>query len=78
MTGPVPAPESVTPQQRLTKRELEIARLVSSGQSNPEIARTLFITPSTAARHVANINRKMGFHSRAQITAWMEQHRAAG
>jgi len=78
VTGPVPAPESVTPQQRLTKRELEIARLVSSGQSNPEIARTLFITPSTAARHVANINRKMGFHSRAQITAWMEQHRAAG
>ncbi|WP_412759507.1 response regulator transcription factor [Nocardiopsis tropica] len=51
---------------------------MSSGRSNPEIARTLFITPSTAARHVANINRKMGFHSRAQITAWMEQHRAAG
>ncbi|WP_017599475.1 LuxR C-terminal-related transcriptional regulator, partial [Nocardiopsis lucentensis] len=73
-----PSPESTSPQQRLTRRELEIARLVSTGKSNPEIARALFITPSTAARHVANINRKMGFHSRTQITAWIERHSASG
>ncbi|MFI6574274.1 LuxR C-terminal-related transcriptional regulator [Nocardiopsis sp. NPDC050513] len=73
-----PSPESTSPQQRLTRRELEIARLVSTGKSNPEIARTLFITPSTAARHVANINRKMGFHSRTQITAWIERHGTSG
>ncbi|WP_116244938.1 tetratricopeptide repeat protein [Nocardiopsis sp. FIRDI 009] len=73
-----PPPESTSPQQRLTRRELEIARLVSTGKSNPEIARALFITPSTAARHVANINRKMGFHSRTQITAWIERHSASG
>lgn len=72
---PAPAPESVTPEQRLTRRELEVALLVSAGKSNPEIARMLFITPPTAARHVANINRKMGFHSRAQIAAWVRQHR---
>ncbi|WP_159940923.1 MULTISPECIES: LuxR C-terminal-related transcriptional regulator [unclassified Nocardiopsis] len=72
--GPPPAPESVTPEQLLTRRELEVARLVSRGESNPEIARTLFITPSTAARHVANINRKMGFHSRTQIASWLRLH----
>ncbi len=75
-TGPTHSPETTSPQESLTKRELEIARLVSTGKSNPEIARTLFITPSTAARHVANINRKMGFHSRTQITAWVELHQA--
>ena len=70
-----PAPESTDPRELLTKRELEIARLVSTGKSNPEIAKALFITSATAARHVANINRKMGFHSRTQITAWIERHR---
>ncbi|WP_121180432.1 LuxR C-terminal-related transcriptional regulator [Nocardiopsis sp. Huas11] len=74
--GSAPA-ESEPPSSRLTQRELEIARLVSRGKSNPEIARTLFITPSTAARHVANINRKMGFHSRTQIAAWVERHRGS-
>ncbi len=69
-------PDVTRPQDSLTKRELEIALLVSTGLSNPEIARDLFISPSTAARHVANINRKMGFHSRTQITAWVERHKA--
>jgi len=30
----------------------------------------LFISPATAARHVANIMAKLGFNSRAQIAAW--------
>ena len=72
---PLP-PETTRPQEALTKRELEIALLVSTGRSNPEIARELFITSSTAARHVANINRKMGFHSRTQITDWVRRHGA--
>lgn len=76
--GPFPAPESVTPTQVLTKRELEVALLVSRGESNPEIARSLFITSATAARHVANINRKMGFHSRTQIAAWVKRHQVSG
>nr|WP_150239398.1 LuxR C-terminal-related transcriptional regulator [Nocardiopsis quinghaiensis] len=69
-----PSPDSVTPEETLTRRELEVALLVSRGESNPGIARALFITSSTAARHVANINRKMGFHSRTQIAAWVRRH----
>ncbi|HIY43310.1 MAG TPA: LuxR C-terminal-related transcriptional regulator, partial [Candidatus Nocardiopsis merdipullorum] len=69
--------ETTHPRMRLTEREYEIALLVSSGKSNPEIARALFIAPATAARHVANINRKMGFNSRAQIAAWITQHESA-
>ncbi|MFD6097135.1 LuxR C-terminal-related transcriptional regulator [Nocardiopsis flavescens] len=72
--APLPPPPLTPPQDRLTRRELEVARLVSKGRSNPEIARVLFISPATAARHIANINRKMGFHSRAQIAAWIQSH----
>ncbi|MFL1432221.1 MULTISPECIES: response regulator transcription factor, partial [unclassified Nocardiopsis] len=72
--APPPPPPRTPPQERLTRRELEVARLVSRGRSNPEIARALFISPATAARHIANINRKMGFHSRTQIAAWIQSH----
>ena len=39
-------------------------------RSNKAIADELFISPATAARHVANILAKLGFSSRAQIAAW--------
>lgn len=68
-------PGSQPPEKRLTKREVEVANLVSRGHTNPQIAGELFISPSTAARHVANINRKTGFRSRAQIAEWVRRHR---
>ena len=54
----------------LTPRECQVAALVASGRSNKAIAEELFISPATAARHVANILAKLGFSSRAQIAAW--------
>ena len=62
----------------LTPREREIVELVASGRSNKAIAEELFISPATAARHVANILAKLGFSSRTQIAAWAaEGQRAA-
>jgi predicted ATPase/DNA-binding CsgD family transcriptional regulator len=55
---------------RLTPRERQVAALVASGRSNRAIAEELFISPATAARHVANILAKLGFSSRTQIAAW--------
>jgi predicted ATPase/DNA-binding NarL/FixJ family response regulator len=54
----------------LTPREREVVRLIASGHSNKAIAEELFISPATAARHVANILAKLGFSSRTQIAAW--------
>jgi predicted ATPase/DNA-binding CsgD family transcriptional regulator len=54
----------------LTPREHEVVALLGAGLSNREIARELFISPATAARHVANILAKLGFSSRAQVAAW--------
>ena len=54
----------------LTPRERQVVALVASGRSNKAIADELFISPATAARHVANILAKLGFSSRTQIAAW--------
>jgi pimeloyl-ACP methyl ester carboxylesterase/class 3 adenylate cyclase/DNA-binding CsgD family transcriptional regulator len=54
----------------LSRREREIAALIALGLSNRQVAEELVITLATAERHVANILRKLGFRSRAQIAAW--------
>ena len=61
------------PPSSLTQREYQIATLVASGRSNKAIAGELSISPTTAARHVANIMAKLGFNSRTQIAAWIAE-----
>src|SRR5262252_327219 len=60
---------------RLTRRELEVARLVADGLTNQAIARRLSVAPRTAEAHVENIRRKLQVRSRAQIAAWVTEHR---
>lgn len=60
----------------LTPREREIVALVAVGRSNKAIAAELFISPATAARHVANILAKLGFTSRAQVAAWAAERQS--
>ena len=55
----------------LTARELEIAALIAAGRRNKAIAAELVISPATVARHIANIMKKLGFRSRAQIATWI-------
>ena len=64
------------PPSTLTPRENEIAALVGTGRSNKAIASELSISPTTAARHVANILAKLGFSSRSQIAAWVNDKHA--
>jgi DNA-binding CsgD family transcriptional regulator len=52
----------------LTRRELEVVRLVSSGRTNREIARELFLSPRTVDMHVRNILGKLGARSRTDAT----------
>ena len=61
------------PPSSLTQREHQIATLVASGRSNKAIGGELSISPTTAARHVANIMAKLGFNSRTQIAAWIAE-----
>jgi DNA-binding NarL/FixJ family response regulator len=54
----------------LTDREREVVALIAAGKSNREIGAELYISPATAARHVANILAKLGYASRSQVAVW--------
>lgn len=59
---------STTPAlERLTPREREVVVLVASGLSNEEIARRLFVSPSTAKTHTARAMAKLDARDRAQL-----------
>lgn len=53
----------------LTEREREIARLASSGASNPDIAAELFLSRKTVERHLSNVMAKLGVRNRAELAA---------
>jgi pimeloyl-ACP methyl ester carboxylesterase/DNA-binding CsgD family transcriptional regulator len=67
--------EPTSSEPRLTSRELEVAGLVAEGLTNQAIARRLSVAPRTAEAHVENIRRKLQVRSRAQIAAWVTEHR---
>ena len=58
----------------LSSREHEVARLVTKGLTNREIARELVISERTAQNHVQHVLTKLGFRTRSQIAAWMSTH----
>lgn len=53
----------------LTKRQLEVLRLVAQGLSNQEIADELILSPRTVEMHVGNILNQLTCRSRAEAVA---------
>jgi DNA-binding NarL/FixJ family response regulator len=58
----------------LTRRQLEVPRLVAAGRSNREIAAALVISDHTVARHVQNIFATLGVSSRTAAGAFAFEH----
>ncbi len=67
----VAGPPIKTSTSPLSKRELEIAELVSEGISNKEIASRVFLSERTVETHVSNILDKLGVNSRVEISSWV-------
>src|SRR5256885_10090668 len=53
----------------LTRRELEILRLLACGMDHIDISRDLVISAKTVEKHIEHILLKLGVHSRAQAIA---------
>jgi DNA-binding NarL/FixJ family response regulator len=51
----------------LSPREREVARMLTEGRTNREIADGLFLSPRTVEQHVAKVLRKLGVRSRTEI-----------
>jgi DNA-binding NarL/FixJ family response regulator len=58
----------------LTPREAEVLRLIAAGQSNREIARTLFVSEATVKTHVNRIFAKTGSRDRSQALRYAYTH----
>jgi two-component system, NarL family, response regulator DevR len=59
--------ESEQDSPRLTRRELEIVRLLARGLTNREIGKATLISDSTVKFHVRGIMRKLAVHHRAEV-----------
>ena len=58
------------PDGKLSRRELEVLRLLATGLTNRDIATQLFLSEKTVARHLSNIFAKLEVSSRSAATAY--------
>jgi DNA-binding CsgD family transcriptional regulator len=57
----------------LTRREEEVAILVSRGLTNRQIASELFISGHMVATHIGEILKRLALSSRSRLSAWMAE-----
>lgn len=59
---------------QLSKRELEVLKLLVDGRSNVEIAKVLYLSPNTVKTHVRSILNKLGVDHRIQAAVMALRH----
>jgi PAS domain S-box-containing protein len=74
LTAPAPADDRA-PASTLTRRELEILRVMATGANTRVAAEKLHVSPSTIRNHAQNIFGKLNVHSRLEAVAYAMTHR---
>lgn len=65
-----PAETPATRPENLTKREIDVIRLIAKGYSNRQIAEELLISDRTVSTHVGRILKKLQLENRTQIALY--------
>ncbi len=63
-----------SPADALTRRELDVLRLLAKGNTNRQIADLLGLSMRTVENHRANLMGKLGLASRVELVNYAEEH----
>jgi DNA-binding NarL/FixJ family response regulator len=66
--GARPRTSALSGVEALTASERRVAGLAADGQTNRDIAQSLFVTPKTVEVHLSNTYRKLGIRSRRELS----------
>ncbi len=58
----------------LTKREIEVLKLIGEGRNNQEISQILFLSEGTVKNHVTQIFSKLEMRDRVAAALWAQRH----
>ncbi|MCA1222882.1 response regulator [Streptomyces sp. 8L] len=68
--GPA-APAALPPEaEGLTRREIDVVRLVAEGLNNRQVAKELVVSPATVKTHLNHILAKLALEDRGSLVAW--------
>jgi ATP/maltotriose-dependent transcriptional regulator MalT len=69
LSGPAHPEIATLGVEALSRREIDVLRLMADGQSNQEIAQILILARDTVKMHIKHIYRKLGVRNRVQAVA---------
>jgi DNA-binding NarL/FixJ family response regulator len=75
-SAPAPAPPSALPPgaDGLTRREIDVVRLVADGLNNRQVARAMVVGEATVKTHLNHILSKLALEDRGALIAWAWRH----
>ena len=70
----VPGAPEGSSDESLTRREIEVLRLLARGHTNRQVADVLSLSIRTVEGHRANLLGKLGLSSRVELVSYAEEH----
>jgi DNA-binding NarL/FixJ family response regulator len=67
----------MSPQEKLSRKEVKVALLVWQGRTNPEIAGALGTSEQVVKNHLRNVFDKLGVWSRLELALYVAAHGGA-
>lgn len=72
--SPTPAPGMPPEAEGLTRREIDVVRLVAQGLNNRQVAKELVVGEATVKTHLNHVLAKLAMDDRATLIAWAWHH----